>query len=106
VVLDGADERTIQALAQFEDSRLYVVTLPQSVGAQEARNVGVRSACGWWVAFWDDDDEWLPAKLERQIEAAHASRWNEPVVSPAASSPNWPMAMLRLLGARRFKLSP
>ena len=81
VVLDGADETTIQALAQFEDSRLYVVTLPQSVGAQEARNVGVRSARGWWVAFLDDDDEWLPAKLERQIEVAHASRWNEPVVS-------------------------
>jgi glycosyltransferase involved in cell wall biosynthesis len=36
VVLDRADERTIQTLAQFEDSRLYVVTLPQSVGAQEA----------------------------------------------------------------------
>jgi glycosyltransferase involved in cell wall biosynthesis len=81
VVVDGADEETAQALAKIADPRLSVVTLPESVGAPEARNVGVRQARGRWVAFLDDDDEWLPAKIERQIEAAHASRWKEPVIS-------------------------
>lgn len=81
VVVDGQDEKTAQTLSQIEDPRLCVVTLPESMGAPEARNVGVLRARGRWVAFLDDDDEWLPTKLERQIEAAHASRWKHPLVS-------------------------
>ena len=71
---DGANART-------DRPRLWVVSLEESVGAQEARNVGVRMARGPWVAFLDDDDEWLPTKLERQLEAARASRWPHPLVS-------------------------
>jgi glycosyltransferase involved in cell wall biosynthesis len=81
VVVDGPDEKTVQTLSLIEDSRLCVVSLQESVGAPEARNVGVRRAHGHWVAFLDDDDEWLPTKLERQIEAARASRWKDPLVS-------------------------
>lgn len=81
VVIDGPDEKTVQALAEIDDPRLRVVCLERSVGAQEARNVGVRESHGPWVAFLDDDDEWLPTKLERQIEAARVSRWRHPLVS-------------------------
>lgn len=81
VIVDGPDEQTVQVLAQLAEPRLRIVSLPQSVGAQEARNAGVREALGRWVAFLDDDDEWLPAKLERQLAAARASRWAHPLVS-------------------------
>lgn len=81
VVLDGPDESTARTLAQIDDSRLWVMTLPQSVGAPEARNAGVRNARGRWIAFLDDDDEWMPTKIERQVEAARASNWQDPVVS-------------------------
>jgi glycosyltransferase involved in cell wall biosynthesis len=81
VVIDGPDEKTVQVLGQIGDSRLRVVALEKSVGAQEARNVGVQKAGGFWVAFLDDDDEWLPAKLERQLAIAKASRWSSPIVS-------------------------
>ena len=86
VVIDGPDEPTLRELARIDDPRLRVTSLAESVGAQEARNVGVREASGPWVAFLDDDDEWLPEKLERQVEAARASKWAHPIVSCALIS--------------------
>ena len=75
VVIDGQDlatERALEALAR-EDGRVRVIALPVSVGGSDARNRGVAEASGKWIAFLDDDDEWLPGKLEAQIEAVAAS---------------------------------
>jgi glycosyltransferase involved in cell wall biosynthesis len=38
-----------------------------------ARNVGIEQGQGEWIAFLDDDDLWLPSKLERQIAEAQLS---------------------------------
>ena len=73
VVIDGLDLLTSLALGEIDDSRLRVVALPESVGACEARNIGARAARAEWVALLDDDDEWLPHRLERQIEAIAAA---------------------------------
>jgi glycosyltransferase involved in cell wall biosynthesis len=51
------------------------------VGCSDARNVGVQHAKGEWVAFLDDDDEWMPEKIERQLECAGHSKFNNPVVA-------------------------
>jgi len=75
VVIDGQDlatERALEALAR-EDGRVRVIALQVSVGGSDARNRGVAEASGKWIAFLDDDDEWLPGKLEAQIEAVAAS---------------------------------
>lgn len=37
-------------------------------GAQAARNTGVKVASGEIVAFLDDDDEWFPEKIAKQME--------------------------------------
>jgi glycosyltransferase involved in cell wall biosynthesis len=81
VVVDGPDPATTLCLKTITDPRLRVVVLPEPCGGSEARNVGVRVARGDWIAFLDDDDEWLPEKIERQMHAAHAMPDWFPVVS-------------------------
>jgi len=70
VVIDGSDPETMNALTALDESRLRIIMLSQNVGGSEARNVGVREATVDWVAFLDDDDEWLPAKIEKQVSVA------------------------------------
>ena len=39
-----------------------------SKGAPVARDYGIHEATGKYIAFLDDDDEWLPEKIEKQLE--------------------------------------
>lgn len=50
-------------------------------GLAGARNTGICDATGDFVAFCDDDDEWLPDKLEAQIGALRSSPSSDFVAS-------------------------
>jgi glycosyltransferase involved in cell wall biosynthesis len=81
VVIDGPEPDTEAQLNRVQDSRLLVLPLPLNVGGAEARNAGVRMARGEWVAFLDDDDEWLPEKIEKQMDIALHCAAAAPIVS-------------------------
>jgi glycosyltransferase involved in cell wall biosynthesis len=81
VVVDGPDDGTCRALAAIGDARLRVLVQPAKGGAPNARNVGARTARGRWTAMLDDDDEWLPHKLEVQLKLAHSARAATPIVA-------------------------
>jgi glycosyltransferase involved in cell wall biosynthesis len=70
VVIDGPDEATRDALSAITDSRLRIFELSENGGVSKARNLGVSRGIGQWIAFLDDDDEWLPGKLEAQVGVA------------------------------------
>jgi glycosyltransferase involved in cell wall biosynthesis len=70
VVVDGPDAQTVRALVDLGEPAVRICHLAESVGGAEARNEGVRAATGEWIAFLDDDDEWLPTKIEKQVKAA------------------------------------
>jgi glycosyltransferase involved in cell wall biosynthesis len=71
IVIDGSDPETECALEAMtiRDGRIRVIALPTSVGGSDARNRGVDAASGEWIAFLDDDDEWLSDKLQAQLDA-------------------------------------
>ncbi|WP_085874319.1 MULTISPECIES: glycosyltransferase family 2 protein [unclassified Nocardioides] len=37
------------------------------------RNLGIAAATGRYIAFLDDDDEWLPTKLQRQLDVIRSA---------------------------------
>ena len=63
-------ERVVRA---YRDDRLNYIRLSRSHGPAAARNIGLRLVTAPYVAFLDDDDEWLPEKLKIQIETLEQS---------------------------------
>ena len=97
VVLDGPDPDARARLRSHADPRLRVVELATRVGPGGTRNAGVRAARASWIAFLDDDDEWLPGKLEAQLAVARTSSFRRPVVAARVrawgrgrEAPVWP----------------
>ena len=80
VVIDGPDPESEKALAAIGDGRVRIVRLPRRFGSGGARNTGVAVARGAWIAFLDDDDQWFPPKIERQLEAARCALLPLPIV--------------------------
>jgi len=81
VVIDGHDKTTEENIRRLDDPRVKTIMLPVSVGVASARNSGVGQAGADWVAFLDDDDEWMPQKLEVQLRAAQESAHPYPVIA-------------------------
>src|SRR4051812_1301977 len=67
VVDDGSTDATEQ-LVQCHGSRVKYVR-QRNQGVSAARNRGVASASGEFIAFLDADDVWHPRKLELQMAA-------------------------------------
>ncbi len=65
IVDDGSTDNTKQVLEKY-GSRIYYI-YQENKGRAEARNTGIRRAKGEHIAFLDDDDIWLPNKLEKQV---------------------------------------
>ena len=50
-----------------QETQIRYIEHDTNKGACAARNTGLKFARGEYIAYLDDDDEWLPEKLEKQL---------------------------------------
>lgn len=74
IVVDNGIEKPAKNLVEsFNDARIKYLPQVKNTGCSGGKNVGIKNAIGEYVAFLDDDDVWLPEKLELQMKALENS---------------------------------
>ena len=70
IVDDCSTDNTFEVIQMLEkrDPRIKGYKNTKNGGGAYSRNQGVLKAKGELIAFLDSDDEWLPEKLERQLQ--------------------------------------
>jgi glycosyltransferase involved in cell wall biosynthesis len=73
IVDDASTDKTAETVAFFNDERIKFIRHEKNKGGSAARNTGITNSSGNCIAFLDDDDEWFPDKLSKQMEVLSAS---------------------------------
>jgi len=73
---DKSTDNTREVVETFKDERIKYVRNEGNKGPSATRNTAILASKGEYIAFLDDDDEWLPDKLQKQIEVLDKSRPN------------------------------
>lgn len=68
IVVDNASTDATRSLVQGRFGERVILASESRSGPSYARNTGIEMAKGYWIAFLDADDLWLPGKLARQCE--------------------------------------
>ncbi len=70
IIVDDASEVSYEStLEKIANIDFKYVKHTRNGGGSAARNTGIANASGDFIAFLDDDDEWFPKKLERQLSS-------------------------------------
>ncbi|XOB40746.1 MAG: glycosyltransferase family 2 protein [Candidatus Nealsonbacteria bacterium] len=69
IINDGSTDNTEEVLKGFNNKRIKYIRLKENSGGSAVpRNAGLKATKGKYIAFLDSDDEWLPEKLEKQLD--------------------------------------
>lgn len=67
IVVDDASTDGTKEICENMDDLVYVyIPLNESKGGNYARNLGIKTANGEYIAFLDDDDYWEVSKIQKQ----------------------------------------
>lgn len=68
IVDDGSTDNSRNIIESFHDSRIKTIYLQKNGQICMALNMGLKAACGEYIARIDSDDIWERRKLEKQIQ--------------------------------------
>jgi glycosyltransferase involved in cell wall biosynthesis len=66
VVNNSSTDDSVEMIRSLKDPRIRVFEISNGGVIAKSRNLGLRNAQGKYIAFLDDDDMWVPEKLEKQ----------------------------------------
>jgi len=69
VVDDNSTDNTEELVKTKFKNKVIYFKHDINLGPAAARNTGIKNSTGEYIAFLDSDDEWLPTKLEKQLNA-------------------------------------
>lgn len=67
IVDDASTDDTETRIKRFCSDKITYIRVDKSKGGNYARNLGIEKSKGQYIAFLDDDDEWMPTKLQEQM---------------------------------------
>ena len=69
VVDDASSDETSSVVSSLaiNDQRIKLIKLEKKMGAQHARNVGIKNSKGEWITFLDSDDYYLKDSIENRF---------------------------------------
>lgn len=68
VVDDASKDDTHNVINCINDRRIKYIRHEINKGVSAARNTGITASTSDFIAFLDDDDEWMPEKLGKQVD--------------------------------------
>ncbi len=70
IVDDCSKDETVELVQTYmeQDERIKLIKLTENSGPAITRNTAINNAKGRFLAFLDSDDQWLPNKLEKQLQ--------------------------------------
>jgi glycosyltransferase involved in cell wall biosynthesis len=68
VVDDCSEDDTPKVIKNFENHKIRSIRHGTNQGEGRARNTGILNSNAEYVAFLDDDDEWVPEKLYLEVD--------------------------------------
>ena len=70
IVVNDDPKSDLKDMLKFTDDRIRLINHEKHRGGSAARNTGIKIASGDYIAFLDDDDEWIESKIQRQVKIA------------------------------------
>ncbi len=67
---DGSTDDSKQVIDELKSEKIKWLEGKRAGMPSVPRNRGITASKGEWLAFLDSDDEWLPSKIEKQVELA------------------------------------
>lgn len=67
VVDDGSSDGTNEYCLSKKNIKYIHIPKKDHKNGNYARNLGIKASIGKYIAFLDDDDEWYPDKIEKQV---------------------------------------
>ena len=70
IIIDDNSSDNTQELVRSSTGKIIYVRHNKCMGGAASRMTGSQRANGEYIAFLDDDDQWEPEKIEKQINVA------------------------------------